>query len=255
MAGVEAKPRKRDRLKARARRYVDLPLSLRTADLPRRAASAVVMLAVAAFAAWQGGVVLDAFIALVALVCFGEFVLLILRATRKPVNRLAAIPAGAAYIGGAALVLATQDLYHLIAVVGAVIFTDTSAYFAGRTIGGPKIAPRISPSKTWAGLAGGMAGSALWLVVYMGLAHNTGHGVTRAASMALSGGEVLFWGAVGAVLAVAAQAGDFFESWLKRKAGKKDSSNLIPGHGGVFDRVDGLLPVALIVGLLAVPAG
>lgn len=251
MAGAEAKPRKRDRLRARAKRYVDLPLKLRTADLPKRAASAVVMLAVAGAALWLGGAVLDGFIAAVALACLVEFVLLILRATKRIAARLAAIGAGACYIGLAAAGLAGLDTYHLVAVLGVVIFTDTCAYFSGRAIGGPKIAPRISPSKTWAGLAGGMAGSALWLEAYMALAHNTGTGVRLADSWVMSAGEVLGWAVLGMVLAIAAQVGDFFESWLKRRAGKKDSSNLIPGHGGVFDRVDGLLPVALIAGLLA----
>lgn len=252
MADASAALRKRDRLKARAKRYMTVPLAVRTADLPRRAASALAMLTVAGVAVALGGAVLDSFIALVALVCFAEFVHLILRAATNWAIRLPAIVAGAAYIGLAAAVLAGLDPYHLIAVLGVVIFTDTSAYFAGRTIGGPKIAPSISPSKTWAGLLGGMAGSALWLIAYMALAHNNGDGlVTLAETKGLGGGEALGWGIVGAVLAVAAQVGDFFESWLKRRAHKKDSSTLIPGHGGVFDRVDGLLPVALITGLLA----
>lgn len=254
MADANARIRKRDRLKARAKRYVELPLKLRTADLPRRAASAAVMLAVAGAALWAGGAVLSAFIALVALVCFVEFFLLIRRATQRWAVRVPAILAGAAYIGLAARGLAALELYHIVAVLGVVIFTDTCAYFAGRTIGGPKIAPSISPSKTWAGLAGGMAGSAAWLVTYMALAHNTRGSVALAETMAIGGEEALGWAMIGAVLAIAAQAGDFFESWLKRRAGKKDSSNLIPGHGGVFDRVDGLLPVALIVGLLAAGA-
>jgi phosphatidate cytidylyltransferase len=99
-----------------------------------------------------------------------------------------------------------------------------------------------------------MAGSAVWLAGYMALAHNAGGAVRLADSFAISGGEAAAWALGGALLAIAAQAGDFFESWLKRRAGKKDSSNLIPGHGGVFDRVDGLLPVALIVGLVAAGA-
>ena len=228
-----------------------VPVKVATSDLPKRAAAAAIMLAAAGAAIWQGGVVLQTFIALVALACLIEFVLLVVKATPNVAFRLAAILAGAAYIGLAALGLARMSLYHLVAVLGVVIFTDTCAYFSGRAIGGPKIAPRISPSKTWAGLVGGMAGSAAWLTFYMALFHNEGGRVTLAETFALGGGEALGWAAIGAVLAVAAQAGDFFESWLKRRAGVKDSSRLIPGHGGMFDRVDGLLPVALIVGLLA----
>ena len=228
-----------------------VPVAVATSDLPKRAASGIVMLAVAGTALWLGGAVLQGFIALVAIVCFAEFVLLIIRATPNAAFRLAAILAGAVYIGLAAGGLAGLDSYHLVAVLGIVIFTDTCAYFAGRSIGGPKIAPRISPSKTWAGLVGGMAGSAAWLTGYMVIAHNSGGVVRLADTFTIGGGEALGWALTGALLAVAAQAGDFFESWLKRRAGKKDSSNLIPGHGGVFDRIDGLLPVAVIVGLLA----
>lgn len=228
-----------------------VPAKVATSDLPKRAASAAIMLAVAAAAIWQGGAVLQTFIALVALACLIEFILLVVKATPNVFYRLAAILAGAAYVGLAALGLAGLHLYHLIAVLGVVIFTDTSAYFAGRAIGGPKIAPKISPSKTWAGLFGGMIGSAVWLVAFMAAVHNADGIATLAREIGIGGGEALGWAVVGAILAVAAQAGDFFESWLKRRAGVKDSSKLIPGHGGVFDRVDGLLPVALIVGLLA----
>ena len=228
-----------------------VPASVATSDLPKRVASAIIMLAVAGAALWQGGAVLRTFIALVAVVCFVEFVLLVVKTTANVAYRLAAILAGAVYIGLAGWGLANFDSYHLVAVLGVVIFTDTCAYFAGRAIGGPKIAPRISPSKTWAGLVGGMAGSAAWRVAFMALAHNAGGRLTLAEEFGVEGDEALGWANAGAVLAVAAQAGDFFESWLKRRAGVKDSSRLIPGHGGVFDRVDGLLPVALIVGLLA----
>ena len=228
-----------------------VPVSVKTSDLPKRAASAVIMLAVSAAAIWQGGAVLRTFIAVVALVCFAEFVLLVIRATHNLFFRLAALIAGAVYIGLAAVGLAGLDLYHLVAVLGVVIFTDTCAYFVGRAIGGPRIAPRISPSKTWAGLLGGMAGSAAWLVLFMAIAHNAGGIVTLADRFDIAGSEAAGWAVAGAALALAAQAGDFFESWLKRRAGVKDSSRLIPGHGGVFDRIDGLLPVALIVGLFA----
>ena len=187
-----------------------------------------------------------------ALACFAEFLLLVRRATRRPAARAAAAVGGGAYIGIAAWGLASFAPYHIVGVLGVVIFTDTCAYFAGRSIGGPKIAPRISPSKTWAGLAGGMTGSALWLEAYMAFAHNAGGAVRWADNFGLTLAEALGWALVGAVLAIAAQAGDFFESWLKRKAGVKDSSRLIPGHGGVFDRIDGMLPVALIVWLFAV---
>jgi phosphatidate cytidylyltransferase len=111
--------------------------------------------------------------------------------------------------------------------------TDIFAYFAGRGIGGPKLAPRISPNKTWAGLIGGMAGAALfgWLTArYFGL------------------GTPFPW--IGAAMGLIAQLGDLYESWEKRRAGVKDSGTLLPGHGGVLDRLDGLLAVAVATMIL-----
>jgi phosphatidate cytidylyltransferase len=227
-----------------------LPLALRTADLPRRLGSALIMLAVAAAAVWAGGLVLQGFIALVAIACFGEFVRLVWRATGKGGFRAAALLAGAAYIGLGGWSLARMPGLAMVVTVVAVIMTDTCAYFAGRTIGGPKIAPAISPSKTWAGLCGGMAGAALWLVVVLAVAGQALASMASGQGAAPEAGQLLIAAVIGAGLAIAAQVGDFFESWLKRKAHVKDSSRLIPGHGGVFDRVDGLLPVAIIVGLV-----
>jgi phosphatidate cytidylyltransferase len=112
--------------------------------------------------------------------------------------------------------------------------TDIGAYFAGRAIGGPKLAPRISPAKTWAGLGGGVA--AAW-----------GAGALTASQGHLP--TALLY--LGAPMAVLAQAGDLFESWLKRRAGVKDSGSILPGHGGALDRLDGLVPVAIVVGALA----
>ncbi|MDX6751035.1 phosphatidate cytidylyltransferase [Geminicoccaceae bacterium 1502E] len=112
--------------------------------------------------------------------------------------------------------------------------TDIAAYAAGRSIGGPKLAPRISPGKTWAGLVGGMAGAAL--------AGGLASGLWDAAPAAAA--------AAGALLAVVAQAGDLFESFLKRRVGLKDSGSLIPGHGGILDRVDGLLTATPVFALI-----
>ena len=223
----------------------------KSSDLPKRAISALVMLAIAGAALWLGGPVLTGFIWLVALIGFGEFVLLVLKATRKPVWRIASLLAGAAYFGTAARVMASLDLYYLLAPIGVVIFTDTGAYFTGRAIGGPKIAPRISPSKTWAGLFGGMFFAAVWLGVVAGAFFYTAGYHDWSELIDIAWDDVTGAALVGAVLAVVAQAGDFFQSWLKRRAGVKDSSKLIPGHGGVFDRIDGMLAVALVVGVLS----
>ncbi len=117
-------------------------------------------------------------------------------------------------------------LYALLFVFACVWAADTLAYFAGRTIGGPKLAPAISPKKTWSGFAGGIAGSLLAgpaLLWALGLAPSAWAGLV----------------AIG--LSLMAQGGDLFESWIKRRFGVKDSGSLIPGHGGVLDRIDGLI--------------
>ena len=106
---------------------------------------------------------------------------------------------------------------------------DIGAYFAGRTIGGPKLAPAISPNKTWAGLIGGMIAAALFGGLWAWL-------LQLPAILLL----------LAAPFAVAAQIGDLFESWLKRRAGVKDSGDWLPGHGGALDRLDGLVVVATL---------
>jgi len=118
--------------------------------------------------------------------------------------------------------------------------TDIGAYFAGRSIGGPKLAPRISPNKTWAGLAGGMAAAALV-------------GAATAALTELASQQRLLL--AGLATAVLAQAGDLSKSAWKRHFGVKDSGSLIPGHGGVIDRLDGLLFVALGAAMMALLNG
>jgi phosphatidate cytidylyltransferase len=125
----------------------------------------------------------------------------------------------------------------LILVLLVVWVTDIGGYFAGRGIGGPKLWPRVSPKKTWAGAIGGFAAS---LVVAAGFAA-FGLGKT---------GPVLL---LGAVLSIASQLGDLFESAVKRRFGVKDSSHIIPGHGGLLDRLDGFIAaivLAAIFGLL-----
>jgi phosphatidate cytidylyltransferase len=110
--------------------------------------------------------------------------------------------------------------------------TDIGAYFVGRSIGRRKLAPSISPGKTVEGLYGGMAAAAL---VGSGWALATGLGKPLLA--------------LAPVFAVAAQGGDLFESWMKRRAGVKDSGTWLPGHGGILDRLDGLVPVAVLTAL------
>jgi phosphatidate cytidylyltransferase len=125
-----------------------------------------------------------------------------------------------------------EILFLLLFVVWA---TDTGAYAAGRLIGGPKLAPGISPNKTWAGLAGGVVAAGT---------------IGALAGLFLLGVSAITLVWVAAGLAVWSQMGDLFESSVKRRFGVKDSSNLIPGHGGLMDRLDGVLAAGPAVALL-----
>ena len=138
-----------------------------------------------------------------------------------------------------ALLVLRHDADHgLIAVLWcfAIVWaSDILAYFAGRLIGGPKLAPTISPKKTWAGLGGAVAGAALasWAVAHFAAYPS-----------------ILPLALIAAALAVVEQVGDLFESSLKRHYGVKDSGKLIPGHGGVLDRIDGLIFVVIAAALI-----
>lgn len=116
---------------------------------------------------------------------------------------------------------------------GLVWLCDIGAYFAGRAFGGARLAPAISPNKTWAGALGGLALASL----FAGLLHLV-TGLPWRLTLATP------------ALAILAEGGDLFESWLKRRAGVKDSGTLLPGHGGLLDRLDGLVPVAPVAALL-----
>jgi phosphatidate cytidylyltransferase len=136
------------------------------------------------------------------------------------------------------MVLRADPEYGFLAILWVFVIVwsaDILAYFAGRIIGGPKLAPRISPKKTWAGLAGAVFGSAAASLVFFYFIH-LGDGIV----------PTLFAGA----LALVEQAGDLFESSLKRHFGVKDSGRLIPGHGGVIDRVDGLIAATIVAAAL-----
>ncbi len=123
--------------------------------------------------------------------------------------------------------VANAGLSLVLYVLFVIWATDIGAYFTGRIVGGAKLAPTISPNKTWAGLGGGMAAA----------------GIAGGLCFIFSPYPTKLWAAIflAIVLAGIAQGGDLFESWLKRRAGVKDSSTLIPGHGGLLDRVDGLM--------------
>lgn len=154
------------------------------------------------------------------------------------VTRLPRLAAGTLYVGVPvlALLLLRAEPNGLLLTFWAMALVwacDIGAYFAGRKIGGPKLAPTISPNKTWAGLFGGLVAAGL-----LGLALHHHWGLPA------------FLAAATPLLALLAQLGDLFESHLKREAGVKDSGRLLPGHGGFMDRLDGLVPVAPAAALL-----
>ena len=237
-------------------------------DLLTRAASAVGMIAVAGGALWLGGWFWTAFVVAVAVRVLSEWWGLVTKFVPGVPLRVMWMLGGLIYVGLAAFMFDVLRLDPptgwpmLLIVLLGVIFTDVGAYFAGRTIGGPKIAPKISPSKTWAGLGGGIIGATagIFLALYIAASDWFTAAVNQAARLGpddttvvsiTTMPSVLGCLQLGAVLAVVAQSGDFFESWMKRRAGVKDSSQLIPGHGGLFDRADGLLAVMFMIGLLA----
>lgn len=158
----------------------------------------------------------------------------------------AGLAAGIPYLGFAMVALAwlrgageagRDNVFFLLLVVWA---SDIGAYAAGRLVGGPKLAPRVSPSKTWSGATGGL---------FAAMA------VGAAAALALHAAGPVRAAVVAGGIGVAAQLGDLLESALKRHYGVKDSGRLIPGHGGLLDRLDGVLIAAPVAALLAVAAG
>jgi phosphatidate cytidylyltransferase len=142
---------------------------------------------------------------------------------------------GLAYAAVSALSLALlrdgdrSGLLAILFLFAVVWATDIFAYFVGRAVGGPKLAPSISPGKTRSGAVGGAVGG---VVAGLLLAFLAG------------AGNLASLGLIALLLSIVSQAGDLFESWIKRRHGRKDSGSLIPGHGGVMDRVDGLVAAA-----------
>ena len=257
----------------------------RFGDTARRVASAVLLAPIALISAWAGGWVFAGMLAIAAIAMALEVCHLVYRSTH-PLDALGLIfavllaivfaasglpsaalaltaaimafalagrlwrekPVGQVLIAYPYLVLpfvaliwlrndpsyGLEAVFWLLVMVWAI---DSFAYFAGRTIGGPKLMPSISPKKTWAGLIGGMLGA-----VAAGVA----------AALMIGVGSPILLGIVSAGLAVVEQLGDFYESAMKRRAGLKDSGHLIPGHGGMLDRVDGLIAVTVGAALLGI---
>ena len=148
---------------------------------------------------------------------------------------------GAIYVGLPAAVFlwlrdrAPEGLETVLALFAIIWASDIFAYFGGKLIGGPRVARGLSPNKTWSGIVAGTLAGAL-------AGHGCGHLFHAGADLRLS------WLVIGAMIAFTGLMGDLFESFLKRRFGVKDASRLIPGHGGVLDRIDSLMAATLLVG-------
>ncbi|MGC1696666.1 MAG: CDP-archaeol synthase [Pseudolabrys sp.] len=205
-------------------------------NLTLRVVSAAVMAPLALFTTYLGGWPFALLWVAAALAVLWEWI--------KLVVGPGWIVAGIAYAGVllvAPLVLRSDSEFGLLAMLilfGVVWTTDVLGYFAGRAFGGPKLMPTISPKKTWSGAIAGTLGA---MIVAVLLAKSFGSFHVIAIAL------------VALLLSMMAQLGDLFESWIKRRFGAKDASQLIPGHGGVMDRLDGFWAAALVacvIGLL-----
>ena len=151
---------------------------------------------------------------------------------------------GPLYIGTAMLCLLLlrglpNGAWVIVGMFVAIWATDTGALIVGNLVGGPRLWPVLSPNKTWAGTLGGIAVAAIVEAVYVGFL----------------GGHPVFAGFLGAGIGLVAVGGDLFESWMKRKFQRKDSGGLIPGHGGMLDRIDSTLFVAPVLALIVMMTG
>ena len=248
-------------------------------ELTKRILSAVILAPIVIFLAWLGGIFFGVMMAVVAVLMYWEWTVMTQRSILLPRDAFAALCVLslviAAYVGGTTMpiiisfltiiigliviALVKHKIGWMIAGIGvgsslatcliylraiepsglgllfflcfAVWAADIFAYAVGRTIGGPKLMPRVSPKKTWSGFLGGSAGAVIIGAIV--------------ASYLFEGSVILFAG-LALVTALAAQVGDLLESHIKRLFNVKDSSNLIPGHGGILDRVDGLVLSAYV---------
>ena len=243
-------------------------------ELTKRIISAVILAPIVIFMAWLGGIFFGIMMAVIAVLMYWEWTVMTQQSILLPRDIFAVLCVLALviaeYVGGTTMPILFSFLAIVIGLIvivtvkhklgwtiagigvgsslatcliylrgieasglGLLFFlcfsvwaADIFAYIVGRTVGGPKLMPRVSPKKTWSGFLGGAAGA-----VIVG---------ALVASYLFEGNTVLFAG-LAFLTALAAQVGDLLESYIKRRFNVKDSSNLIPGHGGILDRVDGLV--------------
>lgn len=221
-------------------------------DLRVRVFSAIVLIAIGGGAIWAGGLML--LMLLIVMGLTGLWELFHMGRHKARTSKLNIGDCVVLCLYGVLVVTGAAGLWQIDKVLGfwalpsviaIVAVTDIMGYFAGRAIGGPKFWPRISPKKTWAGIVGGWVGAVGLVLAIAGL-HDNFYGEIIPIEM----GEGLFVIAGAVALSAVSQIGDITQSALKRRMGVKDSSSLIPGHGGVLDRFDGLLAVGFLALLL-----
>ncbi len=213
-------------------------------NLALRIASSAVLAPVAILIAYIGGLPFALFWTVAASIVLWEWVRLV-RSAPLPANTFPAwLAAGVVYAGVLLfppIILRHDPQFGFVAILFLFAIawsTDIAAYFVGRAIGGPKLWPAVSPKKTWSGAIGGAIGGVAAALI-----------VAKLAGLAVAPMLVL----VALGLSVVSQAGDLLESSIKRRFGAKDASRLLPGHGGVMDRLDGFLTAvaaAVMVGML-----
>jgi phosphatidate cytidylyltransferase len=205
--------------------------------LMKRVASAVVLIPLTLFVIWSGGWLFAIFCALGAAITFYEWRAMVIKLPMPMVY----VAAGAFYIGVAGIsfyfLRETFPFKLSVIFITLVWASDSGAYFTGKALKGPKLAPQISPNKTWAGFAGALVFPALLAVLYASFYKFSGH--YTPADYWVSYGACF---TVGLLIGALGQGGDLLVSYFKRQSGIKDTGNLIPGHGGILDRIDSLLP-------------
>ncbi len=215
-------------------------------NLKKRIISSILVLPIPVLIIWLGGLVFNILMLVAAVLMAFEWCNMTYTRgdsyDQKQNNKWTII--GIVYIVGS--IISLMYLRNLRQGFPIVMFlfmtvwaTDIAAYFVGKTFGGPKILPAISPKKTWSGLFGGMFAAAL-VNVFVGV---------------VMGSPFLMMIIFGAFLAIVSQVGDFLESWIKRKFDVKDSGTLLPGHGGILDRVDGITTTAPFIAFIAIING
>lgn len=215
-----------------------------SANLRKRIISAVILIPLVIFICFVGGNTYTAILLIAAVIMSFEWNQIVNSDNENTHNKTKWQIVGIAYIvlfvQSMIYLRSTENGFWLIIFIFSVVWaTDIGAYFTGRKFGGPKIAKKISPNKTWSGLFGGMILASIVTLIF-------------SLFLGIQSIQIVLFASL---LAVIAQIGDFFESWLKRCFNVKDSGNIIPGHGGLLDRLDGLVTVTIIIATIEIATG